>query len=281
MTHAANVSDFGHNVAAGKAGDWKERIGRVGLVGQGIVATVIGLLTIRLAMGDKVDSTTNNGAIQWVAHQRFGKFLLIALTVSLFALAIWRILDAFMGDPVEGSELKDRVKYAVLGFIYLSFAMATLGVTIANWTGSGDTSGSGKTGDEGSQKAAKSIFEWPAGRWLVAIGGIAVIGFGIYTFYKEVITKKFTERLDADDRSWVVRMGQVGYAAQSLVYMVVGYFFVEAAIAFDAKKAKGPSGAVLELAGKGWGQWLLWAIAVGLFAYGIFCIAEAKYRSAA
>jgi hypothetical protein len=28
-------------------------------------------------------------------------------------------------------------------------------------------------------------------------------------------------------------------------------------------------------------KWLLWAIAIGLFAYGIFCIAEAKYRSAA
>jgi Domain of Unknown Function (DUF1206) len=49
----------------------------------------------------------------------------------------------------------------------------------------------------------------------------------------------------------------------------------------DLKTAKGPSGALIELGGEGWGQLLLWVIAVGLFAYGVFCVAEAKYRKAA
>jgi hypothetical protein len=69
--------------------------------------------------------------------------------------------------------------------------------------------------------------------------------------------------------------------AQSLVFVVVGYFLLQAAIAFESKTAKGPSGALIELAGEGWGQWLLWVIAIGLFAYGVFCVAEAKYRKAA
>jgi hypothetical protein len=29
------------------------------------------------------------------------------------------------------------------------------------------------------------------------------------------------------------------------------------------------------------GRVLLWVIAIGLFAYGLFCLAEAKYRKAA
>ena len=253
----------------------------MGLVAQGVLATIVGLLAIRVAQGEKDQAATSEGAVAWVAEQPFGKFLLVGLTVALFALAVWRFLDALMGDPAEGSEPKDRVKYAVLGVIYLSLAITTLGITIANWTGSGKTSGSGESGDEGSQKAASQLFDWPAGRWLVGILGIAVIGYAIYNFYKQVITKKFIERLDADETSWVVRLGLIGYTAQSLVYAVIGYFFVQAAIAFESKTAKGPSGALIELGREGWGQLLLWVIAIGLFAYGVFCVAEAKYRKAA
>ncbi|WP_331226421.1 DUF1206 domain-containing protein [Mycobacterium asiaticum] len=40
------------------------------------------------------------------------------------------------------------------------------------------------------------------------------------------------------------------------------------------------SGLLAELAGQGWGQVVLWLIAVGLFAYGLFSFAEARYRPA-
>ena len=77
--------------------------------GQGVVATIVGLLAIRIAMGDKDEAATSEGAVAWLAEQPLGKFLLVALTVALFALALWRFLCAVMGDPVEGGEPKDRV----------------------------------------------------------------------------------------------------------------------------------------------------------------------------
>jgi len=264
-----------------KAQDWKGPIGRVGLVGQGVVATIVGLLAIRIAMGDKDQAATSEGAVAWLADQPLGKFLLVALTIALFALALWRFLCAAMGDPVEGSEPKDRLKYAVLGVIYLLLAITTLGITIANWTGSGDEASNSQSGDEGSQQATSTLFDWPAGRWLVGLLGVAVIAYAGYSFYKQVVKKQFAERLDADDGSWIIRLGQVGYTAQAVVYAVVGYFFIQAAIAFKSTTAKGPSGALIELADTTWGKVMLWAIAIGLFAYGIFCIAEAKYRKAA
>ena len=82
-----------------RARDWKEPIGRIGLVGQGVVATIVGLLAIRIAMGEKDEAATSEGAVAWLAAQPLGKFLLIALTVALFALALWRFLCAVMGDP--------------------------------------------------------------------------------------------------------------------------------------------------------------------------------------
>jgi Domain of Unknown Function (DUF1206) len=266
---------------AARTRDWKEPIGRLGLVGQGVVAAIVGFLAIRIAMGDKDQAATSEGAVAWVAQQPFGKFLLVALTVGLFALAVWRFLCVLMGDPVEGSEPKDRAKYVVLGVIYLALAITTLVITIDNWTGSGDTGGGTQSGDEGSQKAASTLFDWPAGRWLVGILGAAVIGYAAYNFHKQVINRKFTERLDAGESSWVVRLGLIGYTAQSLVLGVIGYFFIQAAIAFESRTAKGPSGALIELSNEAWGKALLWVIAVGLFAFGIYCIAEAKYRKAA
>ena len=140
-------------------------------------------------------------------------------------VAIWRLLDAVMGDPVEGSEPKDRLKYAVLGVLYLLLAITTLGVTIANWTG--DDTEAAASGDEGSQQAASTLFDWPAGRWLVGILGVALIGYAGYSFYKQVMRKEFAERLGADENSWVVRLGEFGYAAQALVYAVIGYFFIQ------------------------------------------------------
>jgi Domain of Unknown Function (DUF1206) len=274
-------AQVGGEAVVAKARDWKEPIGRIGLVGQGVVATIIGIIAIRIALGQKDDAATSDGAVAWLAHQPLGKFLLVALTVALFALALWRFLCAAMGDPVEGSEPKDRIKYAVLGVVYLLLAIATLGVTIANWTGSGDKAESTQSGDEGSQKATSTLFDWPAGRWLVGLLGVAVIGYAGYNFYQQVIKRKFVERLDADRGSWVVRLGLFGYTAQSLVYAVVGYFFIQAAIAFKSSTAKGPSGALIELSNTAAGKVLLWVIAIGLFAYGIFCIAEAKYRKAA
>jgi Domain of Unknown Function (DUF1206) len=266
---------------AARTRDWKEPIGRLGLVGQGVVAAIVGFLAIRIAMGDKDQAATSEGAVAWVAQQPFGKFLLVALTVGLFALAVWRFLCVLMGDPVEGSEPKDRAKYAVLGVIYTALAITTLVITVDNWTGSGDAAGDTQSGDEGSQKAASTLFDWPAGRWLVGILGAAVIGYAAYNFHKQVINRKFTERLDAGKSSWVVRLGLIGYTAQSLVLGVIGYFFIQAAIAFESRTAKGPSGALIELSNEAWGKALLWVIAVGLFAFGIYCIAEAKYRKAA
>ena len=270
----------GRAVAA-RTHDWKEPIGRLGLVAQGVVAAIVGFLAIRTAMGEKDEAATSQGAVAWVAQQPFGKFLLVALTIGLFALAVWRLLCVLMGDPVEGSAPKDRVKYAALGVVYTALAITTLVITVDNWTGSGDAAGDTQSGDEGSQKAASTLFDWPAGRWMVGILGAAVIGYAAYSFHKQVIMKEFAKRLDARESSWVVRLGLMGYTAKSLVLGVIGYFFIQAAIAFESRTAKGPSGALIELSNEDWGKAVLWVIAVGLFAFGIYCIAEANYRKAA
>ena len=278
MTHAISTDP---GIEA-RASDWKDLLGRGGLVGQGVVAAIIGILAIQLAMGDPNEATTKDGAVAWLADQPAGKFLLVLLTIALFALAIWRFLDAIWGDPVEGDKTTKRIKFAALSVLYAVFAVTALSATIAYWTGDpASASGSGGGGDQTSKEATSKVLDWPAGPWLVALGGIVLIGFALWSIKHHVIDQSFTKRLDKADGTWVARLGQAGYGARALVYMVIGWFFVQAAITYDPNQAKGLAGALQELAGKGWGQVLLRAIALGLFCYGLFCVAEAKYRKAA
>lgn len=257
-------------------GDWKETIGRVGLVGKGVLYTVIGLLAVQLALGGS-SSQGSSGAIEWVAEQPFGKFLLVALTVALFALAAWRLLDAVVGDPVEGSEASDRAKFALKGVLYLGLAIGALTTTIANWS-AGSSSSSG--GSSTQTQAAATVMEWPAGRWLVMAVGAAIIAYALYTFKKHAVDSGFMERLDVSD-DWVETFGRAGYAAKSVIYVMIGWFFIQAGITYSPDEANGLSAALKELSGQGWGQILLWFVAIGLVGYGIFCLAEARYRRAA
>lgn len=265
-----------------QGGDWKDTLGRIGLVGKGVLFTVIGLLAIQLATGDASSDTTRNGAIEWIAAQPLGKFLLVALTVSLFALAAWRLLDAVVGDPVEGDEASDRAKYAVKGVLYLALAFGALSATIANWTQSGGGGGGGGgQGSGGQQQATATVLEWPAGRWIVMAAGLAVIAYAVYMVKKHVIDEDFVQRLRVGTDSWVARFGQFGYAARSVIYGVIGYFLIQAGLTYEPGATKGMSGALQELSGKGWGQLVLWGVAFGLVAFGLYSIAEAKYRRAA
>jgi hypothetical protein len=259
-------------------GDWKETLGRVGLVGKGVVFAIVGILAIQLATGDQ-ENASQQGAIQWVAEQPFGKFLLVALTAALFALAAWRLLDAWMGDPVEGSEASDRVKYAVKGVLYLALAITSLSITISNWSGSGDQAASQSGG--GNQQATATVLEWPGGRFLVGALGLFVIGYALYQVKKHAVDAGFTERLDVGEGHWITKLGRFGYAARSVVYVMVGWFFLQAAITYNPEESKGLSGALQELAGGGFGQLVLWVVAVGLLAYGLFTVLESKHRVAA
>ncbi|MDX1619753.1 MAG: DUF1206 domain-containing protein [Nitriliruptorales bacterium] len=263
-------------------GDWRSTLGRFGLSAKGILYLALGVLAINFATGQASQQVSERGAIELVASQPLGRWLLGVLTAGLFALMVWEFVRAATGDPVEGSEASDRAKFAVKGVLYAATASTALTVLIANW-GGGGTGGGG--GGGGSQQATATVMEWPGGPWIVAAIGIGVMIFGLMQINKHGRKAEFMQRLarsQMDDRveTGAKRSGQAGYTARGIVAILVGFFFVVAALQHDPQEAKGLSGALKTLAEQTWGQAVLWAVAVGLFLYGLFTFAEARYRRA-
>ena len=261
--------------------DWRSALARFGLAAKGVLYAALGLLAINVASGEAGSQTaTRQGAIELVASQPFGQWLLGILTAGLFALAAWHIVQAIKGDPVEGSEASDRAKFAGKAIIYLGTATTALTLLMSR-LGSGSAGGNSGGGSE--DQATATVMAWPGGPWIVGIGGVVIIAFAVYQFYKHTWRKQFMQRLgamDHDVRRGVERAGQAGYAARAIVAAIAGGFLIVAAVQHDPQEAVGLSGALGSLSGETWGQVVLWTIAIGLVLYGAFAFAEAKYRRA-
>jgi uncharacterized protein DUF1206 len=87
-----------------------------------------------------------------------------------------------------------------------------------------------------------------------------------------------TAELSRTARDWVGRIGTIGMLARMVVFGLIGWFLVKAAVEYDAKDAIGLDGALQKLAHQTYGSWLLGVVAVGLVAYGIYGLVEARYR---
>ncbi len=133
-----------------------------------------------------------------------------------------------------------------------------------------------------SAKRPKGILGWPGGQWIV--GGIAV-GIAIaalWNFYRAISGQYKdslkTRQMSSTELTWTTRIAFAGLLSRAVVFGLVAWFFLTAAVDYDAKKARGLDGALRKLAAETYGPWLLGLVAAGLFAFGVFCLIQARYR---
>lgn len=262
-----------------EAGNWRSRLARTGLVGKGLFFATLGLLAVEVAVG--AAASADQGAVERVAQAPFGRFLLIVLALTLVALVAWKGLQTVTGDPVEGSEPLDRVRYAIRTVGYGATALSAVVLLLVNW-GQSPPGAEGTTNGEAEEEAAGVVMEWPAGRWIVAAAGLVVIGAGLHQIYRHAVQARFLRRLDVpgEAQRLVEAAGRAGYAARAGAIVGVGIFLVSAGVTHDDDDATGLSGLLSELADETWGQTALWALGVGLVLFGGFSLAEARYRRA-
>ena len=256
--------------------DWLNALARVGLVAKGVSFALVGILAIKLAVASGGKATSRQGALQSLAQQSFGKFLLILLALGFAAYALWRFAQTFFdkNDVGKGAKgLAKRAGYFGSGTIYAILTYSTVKII----SGAAEQSQNQK-----AQETTATVLSWPAGKWIVGAAGLVLIGVGLWSGYRG-IEKKFlndwmTEKMSAAAQSWGSRAGVVGLLGWMVVFALIGIFLVKAAHDYNAREAIGLDGALQKLANHSYGSWLLGIGAACLLAYAVFCLFEARYR---
>jgi hypothetical protein len=253
---------------------WVEPVGRVGLATQGVLYVLVGLLALQVASGHTDDRADQRGAIEAVASQPFGRALLLALTIGLAFHCAWRFLLAYRGDP-GGDDAKEWIKR--VGHLGRALMYAGFTVTAARVLIESDDGGGGE-----QQRAASKALDWPGGRLVLITVGVVVIGTGLWHASK-LFTQSFADDLDLDRRGdavkrFVLALGSIGYAARGVVFALVGWFLVQAAIDQDPNESGGLDNALKRLEASEYGPGMLRVLAVGVLVFGVYRIVDACVR---
>lgn len=258
---------------AGKS-PWIERLGRLGLVAKAAIYAVVGLLAIQVARGDSAESTDHAGALHTIAEQRFGKALLVLLACGLAAYALWRLAQGILDRDNEGERPTGLAKRAAaLGIAAWYGILCALTVSVLVGNGSGSAK---------EQQTTKDVFDRPYGRYLVYAAGLAFIGSAAFNGWRAV-TCEFNKQLKTGEMSEAEEtaatgVGILGHLARMAVFGLIGAFLLKAAWEYDSKEARGLDGALLEVSQQPYGDFLLGAVGIGLFAYALYCLVQARYR---
>jgi Domain of Unknown Function (DUF1206) len=256
---------------------WVERGARFGLAAKGFSYILVAVIALRVAAeGGGGQTEDREGALKTLADEPFGWALLALVALGFASYAMWQLVRAVFDRDNEGDDpigIGKRLGQAGKAVLYGALAVIT-----ASFLFDSGSSGGGQNED----KATAVVLDWPGGRWIVGAAGLAVIGAGVFNAYR-ALSGSFRDQLHEEqmsgaERPWYTAFGVLGHLARAVVFGMIGVFLIRAAYQYDPDEALGLDGALQKLAGETYGPFLLGAVALGLGAYGLFCLVQAKYR---
>ena len=253
-----------------------ETFARFGYAAKGFVYGAIGILALLAAFNTGGKTTDTTGALQAIAAQPFGQILLILIALGLVGYVIWRFTQAINDPRDKGTDAKGIVTR--LGYIFSGIAYAGVALNAALLAIGSSNSGGGNS----KQDWTAMVMQQPFGRWLVGIAGAITIGIGfwrLYQAYKIKFRKKLNlSELNSEQEDWLVNISRFGIAARGVVFVMIGFFILQAAHQYNPEKVRGLDGALLTLAQQPFGKVLLTLMALGLVSYAVYLLLQARYR---
>jgi hypothetical protein len=248
------------------------------MVCYGAIHVIVAYLAVRVATGSGTQRADQSGALEEIASTSFGGVVLWVLAIGLFAFAVWQLLLAAVGftwRTKQRTRIAKRLGAAVRAVIGASIAV--LAVKLAAGNGGSDSG-------QKQKSVTARLLELPAGRLLVGLAALIVIGFAVgavasgvrRSFMKDLNTAE----LPSGTQQWVRRLGMIGYIAKGVAVGIVGVLIGIAALQSNPGKAGGLDAALHTLASQPFGPYLLIAVAAGLAAFGIYCFAAARSHRA-
>ncbi len=264
-------------------------IARSGLAARGVVFLLVGFVTAQIALtsaGNRGSGTRHSasgpGAVHTLAGGFGGRATLLALAAGLAGYAVFSIFDAALhhndADKSRARRWAERLLSLWGAALYAAFCVWTVQVALS------PRPGKTSSGKSSMHKASLTshLLSWPAGQFIVALVA-AVIGVAGGALLRRALKRTFLERFQRSDmssRSWHIlqALGVYGILARALAYWVITGMILTAAIENNPSEGQGLDGSLRTVAGEGWGPYLLFPIALGFFAFGLYLFLEARFR---
>lgn len=248
-----------------------ELLARAGLTAYGAIHILVGWLALLMAWGAAGESSDLSGALGTVAKQPLGKVVLWLVATGLLALALWQVSESIWGYRTREGARRKQVASWTKAVVYAALGVSAARVAL----------GSGTSSSEQQQEATSGVLSLPAGRVMVVVAGVLIMGVGVThvvkgvkkSFLKEIVTSSMSPFA----RQGVTRLGQIGYIAKGVAVSGVGGLLTYATVTFDPQR-QGLNGALQTLLAQPSGRFLLTVLALGFVAFGLFAMLQARYR---
>lgn len=248
-------------------------LARLGYLARALVYFLMGCFAILLMFGNSHGKTTDSkGALRQLMEEPFGHFLLFIIACGLFCYSIWRFAQSFKDLSHLGTDAKamlTRVGYAFGGITHGLLGIYAIKLIF-------DMSSKSTTSE-------RSIAHWllaqPFGQFLTGAVALAIIGFGMTQFimgWKE----KFLKQVDlpSDVSNWLCPICKFGFMARGFVFVLIGSFFLQAALHYNSQEAGGIAKAWMVMRNQPYGNFLIFLMALGFIAFAFYGFAESKYQ---
>jgi fumarate reductase subunit D len=248
---------------------------RLGYAARGALYTVMGLLAFGIALSVGGGQATDlSGSLVFLISNPFGKLVLIVMAIGLASYSLWGFIRAIYDPMHRGSDAPGYM--ARLGFVSSALSYAAIVIFALQIL-----AGSGGAAGDTTKTTIASILTHPGGGPVTIVIGLIALGIALgqfleayrASFQKDLKGAEMTER----QRINVIRLGRFGMFARGVIFLVIGWFLVQAGLHHDAGKVQGFGGAFTFLLGQPFGRVLLGIVAVGFVALGLHSFACARW----
>jgi Domain of Unknown Function (DUF1206) len=252
-----------------------ELLERLGYLVRGALYAVMGLLALRIVLSVAGGQTTDlTGSLVVLVTNPMGKLVLIVVAVGLAAYSLWGFTRAIYDPLHRGSDASGYM--ARLGFVTSALSYGAIVIFALQLL-----AGSGATTNDSTQKTIASVLTHPAGGALTILIGLVVIGVALGQFleaYRATFARDLKgAEMSATTRDIAVKLGRFGMFARGVIFLVIGWFVVQAGIHHDPAQTQGFSGAFVFLLAQPFGRILLGIVALGFVALGLHSFACARW----
>jgi len=247
----------------------------VGCCAIGTVYVLIGVGAMLALLRIAAPAADEQRILHRILELPLGGALIGAVALGTLAYILWLIFDAVFDPYGFGDGLKGMAER-------IGIALTTVTYGKIGWSAVKALMGSGARGEQERQRLTSHVLEWSGGRWLVGVAGVlvAIVGLLQIKFVYQGEHWRWIEprRASRFARVMVDALAWAGYGARCAILLVLGWFLLHAAWAFDPNDVGDTDSAFdfLGLSGSAAGHVLFSVVALGTICYGLFMYVNAS-----